>query len=376
MLLVAVGIGLFVRFKCRASKETPPAKPAAVVAQDALTVTPPPLDASEPVADAMVTEPATPATPAYKGPDLSIGALSADRKRALLVPVEGHMAFRVVEIDSKKVETDLELPALSDLEDPASEAVMSDLVRARAVLRDFPLGAHRFGQVASSTDGTLGAFNVGDPLHLVAGDKLGRKVALPAAYDPMITADGTLLFRGYDGRIDDEGKYSLFAMPVAGGKPKKIAGTDGFSGVRAVSSRTSSLRIVVSQPPTIPTCVLDVSLTKPFRVLSKACPEEGKYEGMVELSPAGDFLAWSTEERVRSMELSTKRIDLDTVQAGSLWVSDEGRVVIATESGTVVWEPKRKEVRDSTASIDYRCVWRNANEMVCADGGNVRVVAP
>jgi hypothetical protein len=376
MLVVAIGAGLFIRFKCRASSDKPaavkPEQPQPVTA-DALVVETPPSDAAtidEPV------QPPEPPTPAYSGSDLSIGALSADRKRALLVPVDGHITFRVVDIDSKKVETDLALPALSDIEDPTAEAVISDLVRARAVLRDFPLGAHRFGQIASSSDGTRGAFNVVDQLHLVAGDKLGTKVASPAAYEPMITPDGTLLFRGYDGRIGDEGKYSLFAMPATGGKPKKIAGTDGFSGVRAVSSRTSSLRIVVSQPPTIPTCVLDVSLTKPVRVLAKVCPEDGKYEGMVELSPAGDFLAWSTEERVRSMELSTKRIDLDTVLAGSLWVSDEGRVVIATESGTVVWEPKRKEVRDSTASIDYRCMWRNANEMVCVEGGNVRVVAP
>ena len=373
MLVVAVGVGLVIRFKCRASDGKPaPAKVEPVEAAPDAAVAELAIDAA-----AEVDEPdPEPDTPAYNGPELAIGALSADRKRVLLVPVQGELWWRVVQIDTKKIETDLELPAFGEPSDPTNEAVLGDLVRARAVLRDFPLGAHRFGQVASTADGTRGAFNVGDELHLVAGDKLGAKIALPAAYDPMITADGTLLMRGYDGRIDDEGKYSLFAMPLTGGKPKKVAGTDAYNGVRAVSG-AGSLRIVVSQPPAIPTCVLDVSLTKPVRVLAKVCPEDGKYEGEVSLSPSGDYIAWTTEDRVRSMELATKRVDLDVERSGSVFVSDEGRVVIAGDDGTVVWEPKLKQLRDSSAAnIDHRCMWRNANEMVCAEDGNVRVVAP
>jgi hypothetical protein len=369
MLVVAVGAGLVIRFKCRASDDKPTAKPAAPVVADALVVETP-IDASVAVDDEPVPEDDP---PAYNGPELVIGALTADRKRALLIPVQGEQWWRVVEIDSGKIETDLELESFAEPSDPANEALLGDLVRARAVLRDFPLGAHRFGQVASTADGTRGAFNAGDPLHLVAGDKLGAKIALPAAYEPMITPDGTLLMRGYDGRIDDEGKYSLFAMPIAGGKPKKIAGTDGFTGIRAISS--AGLRIVVAQPPSIPTCVLDISLAKPVRVIAKVCPE-GKYEGDITLSPSGDYLAWSTEDRVRSMELATKRVDLDVERSGNLFVSDEGRVVIANDDGVVVWEPKLQQLRDSAKEIDHRCMWRNANEMVCTENGTVRVVAP
>lgn len=368
MLVVAIGIGLIIRFKCRATDDR--SAPAPVVQPVPVAV-----DALVVEADAAVVEdPPEPEPPAYNGPELVIGALSADRKRALLVPVQGELWWRVVDIDSGKIETDLELAALAEVEDPANEQVLGDLVRARAVLRDFPLGAHRFGEVASTADGTRGAFNVGDPLYLVSGDKLGAKLPLPAAYEPMITPDGTLLFRGYDGRIGDEGKYSLFAMPVSGGKPKKIAGTDGFLGVRAISS-AGSLRIVVSQPPAIPTCVLDVSLSPPVRVAHKVCPE-GKYEGDITLSPSGDYLAWSAEDRVRSMELATKRVDLDEERTGNLFVSDEGRVVIASDAGVVVWEPKLKQLRESSAAIDHRCMWRTANEMVCAENGTVRVVAP
>lgn len=371
MLVVAVAAGLLIRFKCRASDDkAAPVQPAEPVVADAAEV--PANDAAIDAAiDAAVAD--EPAPPAYNGPDLAIGALTADRKRALLVPVQGELWWRVVDIDSGKIEIDLELPAFAEPEGPASEAVLGDLVRARAVLRDFPLGAHRFGQVATTADGTRGAFNVGDSLYLVAGDQLGAKLPLPAAYDPMITPDGTLLLRGYDGRIDDEGKYSLFAMPVTGGKPKKVAGTDGYLGLRAISS--TALRIVVSQPPSIPTCVLDVSLTKPVRVVAKVCPE-GNYEGDITLSPSGDYLAWSTEDRVRSMEVATKRVDLDIERSGNLFVSDEGRVVIVNGDGTVVWEPKLKQLRASSKEVDHRCMWRNANEMVCAENGTVRVVAP
>ena len=384
MLLVAVGIGLFIRLKCRKDSEKPAAKPA----RPTVTTPPPVADAAvavqPPVADAAPVEdkPEPPAKPAYDGPALLIGALSADRSRALLVSLESYrhaQRYRVVKIDDGTIETDLDLAAFGEMEDSGSQAVLDDVVRARAVLRGFPLGSGRFSRIASSADGTRGAFEAGDPMYLVEGDKRGAKVALPAAYNPLIGPDGTLWMRGYDGQIDGEGKYSLFALAGAGPKPKKIAGTDAYTGLWHLT-KTNTLRIVVSQPPTIAPCVVDVSLTKPYKVLSKFCPERA-LDGSIEMSPSGDYIAWAIDDgeetrHVKVMEYATKQETLDVKREGNLWISDEGRVVFVTNSETSVWEPKLKSFRESTAEVDYQCEWRNANEMVCADGGSVRVVAP
>jgi len=379
MLVVAVGVGLLIRFKCNqsdkpAQKPPPREVPIATVTTDAAVVEPPVMDAAIAIEP---DEPPPPEKPRYDGPPLEIGALSADGKRALLVTLEGqHVTprLRVVVIDTGAVETDVELAALDMIEDPKSEAVISDLVRARAVLRGFPLGTHRFARIASSSDGARGAFNVGDPLHLVDGDKLGAKLALPAAYDPMITPDNMLLMRGYDGRIDGEGKYSLFAVPLTGGKPKKIAGTDGIVGRWVVHDHV--LRTVVSQLPAIATCVLEIPLTKPYKVTSRVCPEAATSDDIA-LSPSGTWVTWVAGEgedrRVRSMELATKRVDMDVEQSGFANISDDGHVVFSQYDSATVWDPKSKELRESAAAIDHGCVFRTATELVCPDGGSVRV---
>ena len=377
MLVVAIGVGLFIRFKCNAKPDAP-AKPPVIEpvtpSIDAAVIEAP-LDAAVAVVPDPPDDP--PATPGYDGPALEIGAVSADGKRVLLVTLEGqHVTprMRVVTIETGAVETDVELAGLADMEDPKSEAVLSDLVRARAVLRGFPLGTHRFSRIASSADGARGAFNFGDPLYLVEGDKLGAKLALPAAYDPMITPDTTLLVRGYDGRIDGEGKYSMFWVPITGGKPKKIAGTDGVVGRWAITG--DRLRVVVSQPPTIAPCVLEIALTKPYRVTSRVCPE-GATNDEIALSPSGDWLAWSTSDgdhrRTRSLHVSTKHVDMDVEQDGNVTVSDDGHVVFSTYDTVSVWDPKTKEIEDSSAKVDHSCVFRTATELVCPEGGSVRV---
>jgi len=259
---------------------------AAVAADAAVAPRPPPnVDA----AVALEVD-AAPRGPAPVFDDWHLHAISLDGRTALvssddLFKTPPH--YQVIAIDTGVVEADLELKELFEISGQLSnEGVARDLRRARSHLKRFPLGSG--GRIASSPDGERGAFNYVDATHVVTGDTVGAAIRLPAVYDPLITPDGaTLVVRGYDGRVADDGKYSLFTLPIGGGRPRKVAGTDGWNGSWALS-KTGSLRIVVGQRG-IPTCVLDISLAAPFRVGAKQC-FDGAEPLDVELSPSGDWI--------------------------------------------------------------------------------------
>jgi hypothetical protein len=363
-LLAAVAAGFVVRWRCNRKDDAPPPPP------------PPPVTTSEPAKPADAATVATidaavvpPPAPRYTG-NFAVAAISTDGAHVLLASSGDAGRLRMVAVDGNAIEADL---AVGDL---TSDTAAAEISRAVAVLRGFPLGAAHLGHIATNPDGTRSAVNIVDDTHLFADGKIGAKLPLAAAYSPLVASDGkTLLVSGYDGRTSDgDGKYSLFAVPIAGGKPVKVDGTDGYDGAWALS-RSGMLTIVVGQGP-LPICVVQIPLAaRPLRATKRVCPDHAtKLE--VELSPSGDWIAWTVDgdqRRTRSMELATERVDLDSDRVGQMRVSDRGVVVIAGDADPVVWDPDDHRMRPAPQA-DPSCVFRSADELVCPTDDGVSVV--
>lgn len=322
--------------------------------------------------------------------------LSLDGKLALLHRDTNQLAtapsYRVIVVDTGALEAEVELATfkLGDSDEPFSsdDERAADVLRTGPLLARFPLGAG--GPIAVSPDGKSAAFNIGDELHVVTGGKR-RKLPLPAAYDPMMLADGqTLLFRGYDGRVagpHSDGKYSLFWVPLAGGKPQKVAGSDTVHDWR-LSRSGDVLRIVVGELPAFAGCVLEVPLVKPFKVTRKRCVDNDE----IEMSPTGDWLAWhapATETdatfgggkatmRIRALELSTGKLGLDVYSHGWVALADTGRAVIegshAELGALTVHDVANGRVRELALATASSCMFRGGGELVCVDGDRVAVI--
>ena len=399
---VVATAGLAAWIGVRGCTETPPAPvpaPSPVPSPAPVPVPVPVPAPSAPVPAAHATAEATPTptpTPvpgvpgvrAIPGGTFRLLCVSRDGKHALLYDdgerVNEPPRYREIAIGTGAIEAEVELDTFITVgidetqppDDPAARA--ADLAKVRAVLRDFPLGAG--GTFASSPDGSRGAFNEGDYLRTTSGDTIGPRVKLPAAYDPLILADGkTLLMRGYDGELagPGTGKYSLFAMPIDGsGKLTKIAGTDGLDGRWALATSGDALRLVVSQPPQIPTCAIEVSLVKPFHVTQRRCLPPVEHAA---LSPSGERVVWEElptgeppNHRVRTMSFATGKVELDVMVDGSVAVSDTGHLVAETPGGVrdyVDGQPRDFTLARPISLLDS--TFRGANELVYAHDGTV-----
>jgi len=380
-LLAFVALLVAIRWwRCRSASEPPPGDGAAAPARRDAAVADAAAPATRPVpivdAPVAVEVDAALRAPAPVFDDWNLEAISLDGTTALVSKYDSFKTpphYQVIAIDTGVVEADLELKELFEISGQLStEGVATDLRRARSHLKRFPLGSG--GRIASTPDGERGAFNYVDATHVVTGDTVGAAIRLPAAYDPLVTPDGTtLVVRGYDGRIAGSGKYSLFTLPIGGGKPKKVAGTDGWNGHWALS-KTGSLRIVVGQPG-IPTCVLDVALVAPFRVGPKQC-FDGAEPLDVELSPSGDWIAWSVAgegegaPRVRSVELTTGRAGIDVRHPGFLTVADNGRVLVVGNGTTYDYDATSGSPRTIDLH-DLGCIFRGGSELVCWRAGAI-----
>ncbi len=388
LLIVAmIGVAVWWRFRGRGGDEASPklVSTDASVAVDAVAVREPPVDVERIVADAAIE----PVRRRFKESEFRIVGLSLDGKRALLHRDStwrnlATPSYRVFTVDTGKLEAEVELPTfkLGQEPVPGDDERATDVLRAGPLLRDFPLGAG--GTIAVSPDGKSAAFNIGDPLHVVLAGKR-RKLPFPAAYDPMILADGqTLLFRGYDGRVagpESEGKYSLFWMSLDGGKPQKVPATETTHGWR-LSRSGDALRIVVGDSPTFAPCVLEVPLVKPLKVTRKRCVDHGE----IQMSPAGDWLGWTsplaTDEpatfgegtarlRSRTIEFATGNLGFDVSVPGWFTLADTGRAVF--ELG-VVRDLVNGRARELPLASATSCVFRGGSELVCVDGDSVAVI--
>ena len=364
-----------------------PAPPAADARRLDAAVEPPPV-----AADAAIENAPELHTPVPDS-NFTLVRLSSDGKHALLIElgsIGDTPQLRAVAVDTGAVEAQVELASFrvprddepAQPPDPARK--LADLTRARALLAGFPLGAGEI--IAASPDGTRGAFNEGDYLHTMVGDKLGPRAKLPAAYAPMVLPDGkTLLMRGYAGEIDGPGtgKYGLFAMPLDGTKPVEIAGTEDM-GVWVLDSGDAALRIAIDVPPNKESCVVEVPLAQ-LRVARRRCVAAGAHPT---LSPHGDKIAWTTpldsdadstigppgkaRQRIRVMDFATGAIELDVITPGFVTLSDSGHVVIDRfDVALDVVDGKSRTFAPTTSLAS--CLFRGAHELVCVHGDSVAV---
>jgi hypothetical protein len=300
-------------------------------------------------------------------------------------------SYRLVTIATGAVEAAVELPAHKfigvDDPDPVVPTMadkIADAEKMLPLLRSLPLGAAE--TFAVSPDGTRAAFNDGDHLYLLHEGK-ATKLAFPAAYAPGFLPDGkTLLFRGYDGEYDGPGtgRYSLFSMPVEGGKAQKIAGTEG-AGLWALSADGRALRTFVADSKYVATCLIEIPLVKPFKVGRKRCIDA--VDASVELSRGGDFVAWMTplgtatpatfgtkrdvHFRLRVLELERGGVPFDHLTNGDVLIGDRGRVLVEAEDrfydidGATVREIK--SLRRSTIG----CSFYSDSAIVCPTGESI-----
>jgi hypothetical protein len=400
LFLVVCGIALWWRLHNRKSSDDTPPPPE--------TPTPPEPKPEPPKPDAMVVEPPAPEPlppvrpPLYES-DYWIHAISTDGKRALLVEgTNDTKSLRVVTIETGKVEADVAMTAYTS-DTPDAATLADEMVRARALLRGFPLGAG--GKIAATPDGTAGAYQNGDDILPMRGDTVAPKLNTPAAYDPMFLDGKTLLARTYHGRVklppsqvegavDAEGVYSFGWATLDSPAVHEVDGTFDWNGAWALSESGDLLRIVARQAPDTTSCVVEIALTRPFHVTRKRCLEHTDQLDL-KLSPHGKWVAWPTRggddapARLRTMNVETGEIGIDisatgdgdiaSLASGTLVVTDGGRLVAESTMGDVARtvDPQTKEVSRVTlphAGNLYRCLARGDRELVCEDDGSVSVV--
>ncbi len=394
LFVVVCGLALWYRLRGHGANDTPPPPPRPVA--DAKMSADAGIVAA--VLDAAVVEPPEPVRPPIElyTSDLNIDALSPDGSRALLTEYGGFTpkSLRVVDIATGKVESEITFVGYgADEPDPA--ALVDEMIRARAMLRGFPFGAAT--SLATTADGTAGVYWSGDDLYPMHGDKTGTKLGIVAAYDPLILADGkTLLFRGYHGRVDDEGVYGLAWATLDSPAPHEIDGTLDYDGVEAATASGQVIRIVTRQAPAFTHCVVDVSLAKPFKVVRKRCLDDTK-NLEIRLSPHAVWVAWQTQvtddgpTRLRTMNLDTGEVGIDVSEPnagdrggdhtalarGTVVVTDTGRIVIENlDNDAREIDPVTKARTPVTlphAGL-HRCTARGDRELVCEDRGSVAVV--
>ena len=200
LFVVALGLALWVRLRNR-SDDTPagPTPPAQTAPAQ-----PAPIDAAAGRGrgtdrDVGRTEPTKPGR--ARAVPLRIPDRRAVVRRHAPLVSETSAGFapkrlRVVDIATGTVEADIAYHAYGgDGSDQA--ALVDEMIRTRAALRGFPLGAGPL--FAATADGTAGVLASGDALLVMRGDKIGAALAVPAGYAPRIVPrDGTVLFRGYE----------------------------------------------------------------------------------------------------------------------------------------------------------------------------------
>ncbi len=338
---------------------------------------------------------------ASAGDEWFVQNVSADGKHALEHEMQdnGAQHFRVIEVDTNKVEADLELDALSALPletmldggglkpiklDLSKPELAADLKHAAAALAPFPFGAG--GRIAASPDGKHVVFNGGDWLFAGENGHVGGRLSNEASYGPLFTPDGkSLLFRREKGTYDGvEGRYELYVTSADGRlPPKELAGTAGVFETMAPSDH-GTLRVMVSSEPFVKTCVLDVGLVAPFKVQKVAClPGDEKEIGCV-LSPHGTWLACTTSRelkphdlafRTRTLDLATGKVVLDLPDAGvPSAISDDGLLVLSHLAFSLV-DPsgKRRELR-ANDRIGLYTYFRSATELITELDGRLSVI--
>lgn len=299
-------------------------------------------------------------------------------------------AYKVLDIATGDAVAEVEMPAWKFLGIDSDEKPATDEERRRDVekvlplLAGFPLGAG--GEIAASPDGKSGAFNDGDPLYVLHKNRV-TKLPFPAAYDPHILADGkTLMFRGYDGEFDGPGtgRYSLFWVSLDGGKPQKIASTEG-SAHWALSFDGRTLRTFATDGKYVPTCLIEIPLVKPFKISRKRCIDA--VDATVGLSRGGDHVGWLSvgqpeapatlgkkrdlTMRLRLLEIERGSVPIDHVTNGWFLVGDRGRVLL--EADGKFFDLRGTSVRaiESPGYSITHCRFYSDSAIVCPSGGSI-----
>lgn len=297
-------------------------------------------------------------------------AISADGERALLAilqPIARAPELRVVDIATNKTTARVELHALAALprrpffdDDPAHDAELAaaisenrrlheELVEAAALLAGF--GGLHGADFAASADGRHFAYTVDEgELHLAHRFEPGGQ-RLKGGDDPWTALDGTtLLFKDGDPHKDTS---TLWAVPFAGGIPRRIAGTDHVTyHSDPIARPDGTLRVLAEHRRR--RCVVDVDVAK-LRVARTICLPRatGIRNDAIVMSPGGDRIAWIDSDWdgkrswLSAMDLATRRLFLDTsavdfspaVDGKHLLVGDRGRVYVSVgASGYVIEE--------------------------------------
>jgi hypothetical protein len=335
---------------------------------------------------------------------LQLVDLSKDGKRALLAvqqPVAHAPELRVVDIDTGKVLERVEmfalarLPKLGFLQDDKGFAERLDaaiqgnrllgeeLERAGALLAGF--GGLHGRDFAASADGKHVAYTPTEHGIRLAhdGDPVGQR--FDRGTDPWMAPDGTTLL--YKDSDPYKGTSTLWAVPFAGGTPRRIQGTEHLYFHSDPIVRPDGTLRVACQPRQ-QSCFVDIDLAK-LRVTRTIClPREYGWQPDLAISPSGDWVAWIAVDearkrsRIRVMELARRKVVVDTTAIDvtavhndhQLVVTDAGRVYTSVGTSGWVIEPAgtaRGVTHDPTLDD---CRGRSEREIVCVRDGAVVVL--
>jgi len=352
--------------------------------------------------------------------------LSVDGKHALLQELTNGrdvLHYRVIEVDTKKIEADVELPAIASLPmetlndgggekhgvklDLANPALAKDLRVALQVLAKFPFGAGN--RVAAQPDGAVVAFNVGDYIYTSNNGKIGKRLANQASYAPWIMPDGaSIMFRMENGLYPNSpiGRYEMYYSPLDGGAPpQRIAGTAGATDYWTIA-KTGDVRILTTQETAKGqhACIVEVNLVKPFRAVTKAClPDDERMVSGI-LSTRGTWAAFTTTKeldeidpnahtyvnnkrvptkkqrfRFRTLDVDHDKVVVDDTRepmaAGA--IDDNGLVVIERFRTTVIVDPIKKTFEQTPRSLGILSShFRAPGQLVVERDGTVEVLDP
>jgi hypothetical protein len=339
-------------------------------------------------------------------------SLTADGRRALVreigrVPGQPNLV-RVIDIDSGKELNRARLApipevfvgASKDAERAANEALDSQdlqqsLRHVALLAREFPLGAS--GRLAAAAgQRSAFAFNAGDNLYIAyINEKVRRKIAADAAYDPAFSKSGThLLFRraAIDPRRPVR-EHELCVAPIDRGEPVRcLRDTRGLRGKlvahpeQAVAFGFTARANATGGAEEI--CVVSISLEPPFPTRTRACVPGD--DALVEavLSPRAKWAAVSTKPsrsaarwRLRVIDLQAKgKVAVDE-QDPAGWslvaVSDRGLLVRSSAEEHSVTDIPTHRTRPIEAStkLDRQGIFRSDSELVyLTNAGSVGVV--
>lgn len=359
-------------------------------------------------------------------PSFYIVALSVDGKHVLLQELardHDRMHLRVLSTDTRKVEADVDLPALASLPletlndgggvkrgvklDLAHPGLADDLRTALRVLDRFAFGAAP--RVAAQPGGDVVVFNVGDYLYTSKNGVIGKRLANQASYGPWIVPDGkSIMFRMENGLYPGTpiGRYELYTAPLDGGAaPTRIPGTAGVSDYWRIGP-TGNLRALAHQENKTGdgdrTCVVEVELVKPFRAHELACLEGEERLVTGELSTHARWAAFSTVKdldeidpdartyrngkrvptkkqryrfRVVDLEHGTVAIDDTREPMSAAAIDDDGLAVVERYRTTVLVDPRTKAFEALPRSLGVTSAkFRAPHELVIERDGAIEVV--